>query len=119
MKDGKGLEMKRSDEAIDVWRQAIKLKEDYPEAHYNIGVALLQGGLPEPAAEAFRECLKYAPNDANAHNNLGLALLGLGQTDEAENEFRISLQLDPTLTFGQVNLNKLSHPSNLKPLSSQ
>jgi tetratricopeptide (TPR) repeat protein len=101
-------QMKRSREAIDVWSQAIKLRPDYPEAHYNMGVALLEAGLFSQSVEAFKESLKYAPNDANAHNNLGLALAGLGQ-----------LQLDPTLTFSQVNLEKLAHPANLKPLSPQ
>ena len=59
------------DEAIAAYREAIRLKPDYAEAHSNLGIALAgQGKLDEAIAE-YREAIRLKPDYAAAHNNLG------------------------------------------------
>jgi len=44
----------KGDEAVACFKQAIRLKPDYAEAHCNLGLALLRMGQFRPAVEAFR-----------------------------------------------------------------
>jgi predicted O-linked N-acetylglucosamine transferase (SPINDLY family) len=54
------------DEAVRWYRQALQHKPDYPEAHFNLGVAhQLRGALPEAIAE-FRATLDLRPAHATA-----------------------------------------------------
>src|SRR5205823_924288 len=56
------------DEAIAEDREAIRLMKDYAEAHYNLGVGLLEakGQLDEAIAE-FREAIRLKKDYAEAH----------------------------------------------------
>jgi tetratricopeptide (TPR) repeat protein len=60
-------------EAVNSFKEAIRIKPDYWEAHYNLGVAY--GKLEDypQAAEAFKKTLEINPDDAQARYNLGLA----------------------------------------------
>ena len=62
------------DEAIADYREAIRLKPDYLEAHSNLGVALASQGKPEEAIAECREAIRLKPGLAEAHSNLGFAL---------------------------------------------
>jgi len=63
----------RVDEAINLYRSALRTRPDLPEVHYNLGNALVKKRLDEQATESFREALRLAPEHAAAHRNLGLA----------------------------------------------
>ena len=60
------------EEAIAAYRQAIGLKSDYAEAHYNLGVALTDQGKLEEAIAAYRQAIGIKPDYAEAHSNLGV-----------------------------------------------
>ena len=47
--------------AINEFRAAIRLKPDYAEAHYALGLALKRQGKPELAKEALRAAEKLDP----------------------------------------------------------
>src|SRR5262249_30073401 len=69
----------RLDEAIAECREAIRLKEDYPEAHYTLGNALNRKGRLDEAIAAFREAIRLRKDFPEAQCNLGLALMRTGQ----------------------------------------
>src|SRR5262249_18293082 len=56
------------------YREALRLKKDYPEAHYNLGVALYQKGDVDGAIAAWREALRLKKDYPKAHCNPGHAL---------------------------------------------
>ena len=77
------------------YREAIRLKPDDADTHYNLGIALkAQGKLTEAVAE-YRTAIRLEPNHANAHCNLGLALADQGKLAEAIAEYREAIRLKP------------------------
>jgi hypothetical protein len=83
----------RLDEAIDLYRSALRTSPDRPEIHYDLGNALLEKRLYEQAVESYRETLRLAPGHAAAHRNLGLALGRLDRPCEAVRHLEQSARL--------------------------
>ena len=81
-------------EATRHFREAIRIKPDYADAHNNLGNALVRqpGGLPEAITE-FEEAVRLNPLMAEAHGNLGLALVHVpGRFNEGIAEFAAALK---------------------------
>jgi Flp pilus assembly protein TadD len=77
------LEAGRTGEAGAEFREALRLKPDYAEAHCNLGNALwMQGKLSEAEAE-LRQAIALWPDYAEAHCNLGQVLTLMGRYAEA------------------------------------
>ncbi|MGD0088403.1 MAG: tetratricopeptide repeat protein [Planctomycetota bacterium] len=94
----------RLDDAIEQYREALKLTPKYAEAHNNLGIALLEQGRLEEAREHFQEALRIRPNFAKAHSNFGEALLRQGRLDEAIAHCQEALQLNPKQAEAHNNL---------------
>ena len=62
------------DDAIDSYKQALKIKPDYAEAYYNMGNALTDKDDPEAAIDSYKQALKIKPNYAESYKNMGNAL---------------------------------------------
>src|SRR5262249_42492425 len=62
------------DEAVAAWREALRLRPDFPEALNNLGNTLHQLGKLAEAKAAFEEALRLKPDLPQAHNNLGHVL---------------------------------------------
>ena len=62
----------RLDEAAESCREAIALKPDYAEAHYNLGNSLQELDRLD-AEESYQIALR--PDLAEAHSNLGIVSL--------------------------------------------
>ncbi len=62
--------MGRYDEAIDMYRKAIKIMPDDEKAHNNLGTLLAQQGGLDEAIEHFSEALRIKPDFVEAHGNL-------------------------------------------------
>ena len=62
------------DEAITHFQQALKIKPDYAEAHYNLGNAFLKKGSMSEAIAHFQMALQLEPADPGIQNNLGWLL---------------------------------------------
>jgi len=87
--------LKRHEEAIESFDQAIKLKSKYAEAHNNRGATLAQIGNDEAAVESFRKAIAIKPDYADAHYNLGSSLRVLDQCEGALKSLDRALALQP------------------------
>jgi len=90
--------------AIAHYRQALKIRPGYADAHGNLGTALLQAGSLDEAMAECREALKTNPENAEAHNNLGNALLQKGNINDAMAHFQTALQIKPGSVEAHNNL---------------
>ena len=90
--------------AIAKYREAIRLKPGYAEAHNNLGMALGEKGETEEEIKEHREAIRLKPDDAEAHYNLGVALRQKGETDEEIKEYREAIRLKPDYAEAHNNL---------------
>jgi tetratricopeptide (TPR) repeat protein len=82
-------------EAEQEFREALALKPNSPEAHYNLGNILLRQRRPAEAEPFFREALRLKPNLAYAQFNLALSLEDQGRSGEAARAYEAYLVADP------------------------
>jgi tetratricopeptide (TPR) repeat protein len=75
--------MGRLDEAIAEYCEAIRLKKDNAEAHYDLGVAYYRRGQVDDAIAEYHEAIRLKKDYAEAYCNLGQALEQTGQFAEA------------------------------------
>jgi Flp pilus assembly protein TadD len=92
------LEMRRFDEAIDHFAEAVRLKPDYAEALNNWAFALALQGKPDEAVPKYRASLALKPKNVRGHYTFGQALLLQGKHEEAIAEFTTALEVDPDFT---------------------
>jgi tetratricopeptide (TPR) repeat protein len=92
-------------EAESQYREAIRLKPDYAEAHDSLGALLCDDKHDyDGAVAAFRAALRLRPNDAIFQYNLGHPLLEKGELDEAIACYRKAIELDPNYAHAHYNL---------------
>ena len=100
----------RIEDAVARFRQAITARWWFPEAHYNLGVALGYDKKFREAAAEYQTAIRLKPDYAVAYHNLGTVLLEEGRTDAAIREFRAALAVDPedisARIFGHSNLGR-------------
>ena len=88
--------LKRWDDVIDVYRDAIAGRAADPEGQLRLGHAFLHlVGRPAEAVEPLREAIRLRPGDPAAHAELGTALAVLGRAREAVAAFEEAARLDP------------------------
>jgi tetratricopeptide (TPR) repeat protein len=80
---------------IASYREAIRLKPAFANAHNGLGNALKDKGRPDDAIAAYREAIRLEPDFAIAHNNLGNALIDKGRLDDAIAAYREAIRLKP------------------------
>ena len=75
-------------EAERIYREIVKVKPDFAEAHNNLGVALKALDRPEEAVESYRRAVAIRPGYGEAWNNLARTLRALGREEEAAESYR-------------------------------
>jgi len=92
------------EQAIKKYRETIRLRPDYAEAHQLLGAALVEQGRFEEACKHFREVQRINPDDAHAHHMVGAVLSELGRYDEALVHYREAARLKPDDANTHYNL---------------
>jgi tetratricopeptide (TPR) repeat protein len=93
------------DKALAHYKEALRLRKDYPQAHNNLGVLYEDRGDLDNAAVQFQAALAIWKDFVAAHNNLGSVLGKLpGRQDEAIAQFREAVRLQPEFATAHNNL---------------
>jgi len=88
--------LRRWDEAVEAYRDAVRARPADAEAQRRLGHALLHlGGRPAEAVRPLQEAIRLRPDDTAAHVELGTALAALGRASEAVAAFEAGARLDP------------------------
>lgn len=69
--------------AAEELKKAISSHSGDPEAHYDLGVALVRAGKLDDAMGSFVAAIKRDPRFAEAHYNLGVVFAKKGMIDDA------------------------------------
>ena len=95
------------DVAVKKFKQALTLKPDYAEVHYNLGVTLRELGQIEEAIKSYKNALNIKNTYPNAHYNLGNALVSIKQYDDAIKHFESAVFFNPKFAQAYNNLGLL------------
>ena len=107
-------------EAVETYRDLIKIDPRHAVALNNLGAALSEIGRSREAEGYFFQAAKVKPGYPDAHSNIGNALLLKGQYAAAESHLRHALKLNPRLVQARVNLGlALSFLSHLRDARAQ
>jgi tetratricopeptide (TPR) repeat protein len=82
----------RGAEAIEHYREALRIKPDHLNANHNLGLALSELGQYTEATNYFGKALRISPNYAEANIGMGHALYQLKEFSEAGNHYARALQ---------------------------
>jgi tetratricopeptide (TPR) repeat protein/tRNA A-37 threonylcarbamoyl transferase component Bud32 len=101
--------LKKHEEAIVSFREALRLKPDYVDAHHQLGCTLNDLGRRVEGIASFREALRLKPDFVPSLNNLGGALRDLGKHEEGIASLREAIRLDPVYAGAYANLGFALH----------
>jgi tetratricopeptide (TPR) repeat protein len=91
----RGVGLAGGAEEAECYRNALRLRPDYPEAHNNLAVLLREAGELVAAAEHYRQALALRPDYPEAHYNYGLLLDRTGRASGARQRYEEALRLRP------------------------
>jgi len=90
--------------AIKAFEEAVKIKSDYWEAHYNMGLVYSKTEQYPKAVEAFKKTLSLNPDYAPAHYNLGLVYFFLDDRKALAEEHKALQAMKPELAMELAKL---------------
>jgi tetratricopeptide (TPR) repeat protein len=99
------------DESVAVYREVIRRKPDYAEAHHYLGSVLTSQGKIDEAIAECREAIRLKPDVAEFHVTLALALNGQKKNEEAIAEIRRAQRLDPVYPEAHCSLGMILYQS--------
>jgi tetratricopeptide (TPR) repeat protein len=94
----------RYQDAIEAYKQTIKIRSDYAEAHYNLGVACGKLGRGNDEIEAYKQAIKIKPDYAKAYYNLGVSYEDLGRHQDAVESYKQAIRSQPDYADAYINL---------------
>ena len=94
----------RFDEAIDHFKQALKINPGFADAHRDIGFVFLKQQKTDQAITAFEQALQMKENWGEVYNYLGLAYAQNGQFETAIEKYNHALKLEPDYAEAMKNL---------------
>ena len=92
------------DAAIDSYQQALRIKPDYADAYYNMGIALKNKGDLEAAIDSYQQALRIKPDYADAYYNMGIALKDKGDLEAAIDSYQQALRIKPDYADAYNNM---------------
>ena len=92
------------DDAIIAYQNALSIKPDLAETHYNMGNALKDQGKLEEAIEAYNKAIAIKPDYAEAYYNMGIVLKDQGKLEEAIEAYDNAVSVKPDYAEARNNI---------------
>ncbi len=86
------------------YREALRIRPSYPDAHLNLGLTLAEQGKPEEAAKALEAAIALDPKDPVPRHELAALLMDEGDHRAAIAHLREVVRLDPKNHEAQLDL---------------
>ena len=94
-------------------KQAVLIKPDFAEAHFNLGVILIKLGKHDEAIARYRRALVIKPDYFDAIIGLAKALTELGKYEESILAYQQALVINPVHTESHRSLSRIKkHSTN-------
>ncbi len=90
-------ENRRFEEARQAFDRAARLRPEWTQARFELGVTLMRMHRIKEALRAFREVVARKEDDARAHYHLGFCYASIGDRESARRHLEILQGLDPDL----------------------
>ncbi|MBI4831068.1 MAG: tetratricopeptide repeat protein [Candidatus Lindowbacteria bacterium] len=94
----------RDDKAAEAWEAVAEMEPSFPEAHFNLGVALSKTGQYEKAIAHFEKSVSLNPYRWEAYYAMGNSLLHLNRNEEAIKQYLKAIELNPEDPSARHNL---------------
>ncbi len=91
------LQLRQWEDAKDAYEQELVLNPENAEAWHGLGIALLQSGHPQEAAEHLLHAIELLYHSPLMHYHLGEALFQLKQYEEAATAYSNALKMSPEM----------------------
>ena len=85
----------RQDEALEQYRESVRVDPNMSEARANLGALLIEKGEFKEAVVHLEVAVDIKPTDVHSHYNLGLATEALGRFEEAVEHYRKVADISP------------------------
>ena len=89
---------------FSLWSKTVQSSPNSLTAHGGLGMAYLERGMLDEAAEQFEKTIRLQPDHAKSHYNLGLVYHRKGEIKKALELFKRSLTLNPESVRAHYNL---------------
>jgi Tfp pilus assembly protein PilF len=93
--------------ASKMFENAVNIKPDYSEAHFNLGAMHNALGRKTTAIGCYKKAIELTPNYPDAHNNLGSLLHDLGYLHEALESLEWAIAYRPNFAEALNNLGRV------------
>jgi tetratricopeptide (TPR) repeat protein len=98
-----------SDQELECYNRAIRMRPNYPEAHNNLGIVLRLSGDIDGSEKHYMEALRLWPGYPEAHYNYAILLEGKGDLRGAMMHYSDALRLRPTYVDARLRYAGLLH----------
>ncbi|MBA3569748.1 MAG: tetratricopeptide repeat protein, partial [Pyrinomonadaceae bacterium] len=82
-------------EAVEAYKQAIRLKPDFAGAYHNLGYVYDELGRYKEALESYKHAVQLTPNDAGMYSNMAVTYRKMGRYKEAVASCKQAISLRP------------------------
>ncbi|MBI4689372.1 MAG: tetratricopeptide repeat protein [Nitrospirae bacterium] len=96
-----------TDQAVEQFRIAIRLRPNYPRPYYNLGKTYRFIGQTGAAIEYFNYAIKLNPGYVEACYNLGITYEAIGRFDKAIEQYLIVIKLKPDWATPHFSLGRI------------
>jgi Flp pilus assembly protein TadD len=103
-KGAQSYESKNYLEAINAFKNAIKLSPKFYEAFIGLGKSYGDLNRYKEAVEAYKQAIHLEPDNAWAYQDLGIGYMKLGKLKEAVTSLKQAIRLDPDSAQAYCNL---------------
>nr|XP_042902211.1 protein O-mannosyl-transferase Tmtc3 [Parasteatoda tepidariorum] len=114
--------LSRLEEAQELYKEAISMKNDYVDAYMQRASILLRLNRSQEAHDMYKEAMKHDQQNPDLFYNMGVLLLEQGKSLQALARFDQALQVDPEHEKSLLNyaiLSQDSGDSNLRRLAHE